>query len=71
MLQNLRFKSVTDFFPLINISIPFHFVGLGMSIPKHSLLSGEPHDSSIGIQTDKLIHTGVMFLPFAWRLRMP
>ena len=34
-----------------------------MSIPKHSLLSGEPRDCSIDIQTDKVVHTGVMFLP--------
>ena len=33
-----------------------------MLIPKHSLLSVELCDSSI-IQTDKVIHTGVMFLP--------
>jgi hypothetical protein len=32
-----------------------------MSIPKHSLLSGEPRDFSIDIQTDKVVNTGVMF----------
>ena len=34
-----------------------------MSIPNHSSLSGEPRDCSIDIQTDKVVHTGVMFLP--------
>jgi hypothetical protein len=34
-----------------------------LSIPKHSMLSGEPRECSIDIQTDKVIHTGVMFLP--------
>ena len=38
-----------------------------MSIPKHSLLSGEPRDCSIDIQTGKVVQTGVMFLPeIAW-----
>ena len=38
-----------------------------MSIPEHSLLSGEPRDCSIDIQTEKVVHTGVMFLPeLAW-----
>ena len=36
---------------------------LSMSIPKHSMLSGEPRDCSIDIETDKVVHTGVMFLP--------
>ena len=34
-----------------------------MSIPKHSLLFGEPRDCSIDIHTGKVVHTGVMFLP--------
>ena len=34
-----------------------------MSIPKHSLLSGEPRACSIDIQTGKVVHPGVMFLP--------
>ena len=34
-----------------------------MSIPKDSLLLGEPRECSIDIQTDKVVHTGVMFLP--------
>jgi hypothetical protein len=34
-----------------------------MLIPKYSLLFGEPHDFSISIQTEKVVHTGVMFLP--------
>jgi hypothetical protein len=34
-----------------------------MSIPKHSLLSGEPRDCSIDIHTGKVVHTGVIFLP--------
>ena len=34
-----------------------------MLIPKHSLLSGEPRDCSIDIQTEKGVHTGVMFFP--------
>ena len=29
-----------------------------MLIPKHFLLSGEPRDCSIDIQTDKVVHTG-------------
>ena len=32
-------------------------------IHRHYLISGEPRESSIGIQTDKVVHTGVMFLP--------
>ena len=31
-----------------------------MLIPKHSLLSGEQRDCSIGLQTDKVEHTGVI-----------
>jgi hypothetical protein len=27
------------------------------------LILGEPRDDSIDIQTDKVVHTGVMFLP--------
>ena len=34
-----------------------------MLIPKHSLLSSEPRDCSIDIQTEQFVHTGVMFLP--------
>ena len=34
-----------------------------ISIPKHSLLSGEPPDCSVDIQTEKVVQTGVMFLP--------
>jgi hypothetical protein len=34
-----------------------------MSILKHSMLSGEPRDCSIDIQTEKVVNIGVMFLP--------
>ena len=32
-----------------------------MSVPKHSLFSGEPRESSIGLQTGTFVQTGVMF----------
>jgi hypothetical protein len=32
-----------------------------MSIPKHFLLSVEPRGCYIDIQTEKVVHTGVMF----------
>ena len=52
--KGLEFKGVDS---LQGLSLHW----LRMLIPTHLLLSGEPHECSIGIQTDKVVHTGVMF----------
>jgi hypothetical protein len=36
---------------------------LVLYVDSQTLLSGEPRDCSIGIQTDKVVQTGLMFLP--------
>ena len=45
------------------LSINFIYLKHLEVLPKHSLLSGEPCECSIDIQTGKVVHTGVMFLP--------